>query len=65
MDVFGNRRDSSEAGTRRRKRFDELVAFLVSEGLDPLVARAELLKVMRGGRSEVLAGYRPPTDEGK
>lgn len=64
MDVFGNRRDTSEAGVRRRKRFDELLAFLVSNGLEREMARTELLKVIRGGRSEILARYQPPPGKG-
>ncbi|MBI5331532.1 MAG: oxidoreductase [Betaproteobacteria bacterium] len=60
MDVFGNRRDASEVGLSRRKRFDELIAFLVANGLEARVARVELLVVMRGGRSEILARYQPP-----
>jgi hypothetical protein len=66
MDVFGNRRDTSEAGLRYRKRFDELIAFLAANGLEPDTARTELLKVMRGGHSE-MAQYQlpqPPADEG-
>lgn len=65
MNVFGNRRDGSQAGLRRRQRVDELIAFLVANGLDKEVARAELLKMMRGGRSEILARYQPPPGGGK
>jgi hypothetical protein len=60
IDFFGDRRDMSEAGGRRRQRFAELLTYLGGAGLDPLAARAELLKVMRGGSSEVLARVRPP-----
>ena len=64
MDVFGNRRDTSEAGLQRRKHFDELIAFLVANGLEQDMARTELLKVIRGGRSEILAQYQPPSGKG-
>jgi hypothetical protein len=60
MDFFSDRRDLSEAGARRRHRFAELLAYLVSAGLDGVVARDELLKVMRGEASEILAGIRSP-----
>lgn len=61
MDVFGDRRDLSEAGITRRKRFDELLSFLVENDLEPEIARLELIKVMRGEKSEVLSKIRPPT----
>lgn len=60
MNVFSNRRDTTEAGLRRRQRFNELIDFLVASGLAIEVARRELLIVMRGGRSEILANYQPP-----
>jgi hypothetical protein len=60
MDFFGDRRDMSDAGARRRQRFAELLTYLVSAGLEGGVARAELLKVMRGGASEILAHVKPP-----
>jgi len=60
MDAFGDRRNLSEAGARRRQRFTELLDYLVGTGLDRAVARAELLVVMNGGRSEILAGINPP-----
>ncbi|MDO9226578.1 MAG: oxidoreductase [Pseudomonadota bacterium] len=65
MNVFGNRRDASQTGLRRRQRFNELIDILAANGLDKEVARRELLKVMRGGRSEILAGYQPPPGSGK
>ncbi len=60
MNVFGNRRDTTAAGLRRRQRFNELIDFLVASELAVDVARRELLVVMRGGRSEILANYQPP-----
>lgn len=55
MDAFRDRRDTSEAGLRRRAKFGELMERLVARGIPRDVARAELLKVLRGEGSEVLA----------
>jgi hypothetical protein len=63
MDFFDNRRDLSEAGARRRQRFDELRDYLVSTGLDAGLVRAELLKLMRGESSTILALVQPMTDD--
>lgn len=54
MDCFNNRRDTSEAGERRRARFAELLDSLTARGLAREIARAELLKILRGGTSEIL-----------
>jgi hypothetical protein len=54
MDTFNNRRDLSEAGIRRRKKFGELVEKLVNAGYSHESARAELLKIMRGEDSILL-----------
>jgi len=63
MDFFGNRRDLSEAGARRRQRFAELHDALVGAGLDAAVVRAELLKLMRGEGSDILAHAQLPKDD--
>ncbi|MFT6101756.1 MAG: hypothetical protein ACJATV_000561 [Granulosicoccus sp.] len=61
MDAFNDRRDLSAKGEKRRKRFSELQTFLVEKhGLDSLVAREELLKVMRGETSKILSQILPP-----
>lgn len=60
MDFFSDRRDLSEAGEKRRRRFDELLAYLADRGLDRAVARAELLKVTHGQPSEILHVTRTP-----
>lgn len=60
MDFFGDRRDLSDGGNRRRRRFSELLDYLTGTGLERTVARAELLKVMRGEASEILARVQPP-----
>lgn len=54
MDFFGDRRDMSEAGVKRRKKFGKLLDSLVNAGLDINVARSELLKVLKGESSEVI-----------
>jgi hypothetical protein len=54
MDAFDNRRDVSHAGGKRRQRFDELLALLQARGIDRDVAYSELLKLMRGQKSELL-----------
>lgn len=56
MDAFNDRRDLSEAGARRRKRFREIEAYVIGQGIDPETAREELRKVAHGQTSEVLRG---------
>ena len=60
MDHFSDRRDMSPAARERRERFDEYLNYLVDEGLDADIAYAELVKVARGGESEILAEFKPP-----
>lgn len=54
MDVFRDRRDTSAAGLQRRQNFEKLLQKLQVKGIARDVARQELLKVMRGQRSELL-----------
>ena len=54
MDCFNDRRDTSEAGCRRRARFAELVESLVTKGLERARARTELLKVLHGDPTTIL-----------
>ncbi|MCG8369468.1 MAG: ATP-binding protein, partial [Proteobacteria bacterium] len=60
MDSFSDRRDMSAAGNARREKFSELLVYLVEKGIDAGTAREELLEVIRGGKSELLSGIRPP-----
>ncbi len=60
MDFFNDRRDQSNAGDIRRKKFNDFLVFLMENGLEREVARDELLKVMHGEKSEILANIRPP-----
>ncbi len=57
MDEFADRRDTSEKGLRRRKRFDEIVAQLVEKGLDRDKVVEELKYFIRHGESEFLKPY--------
>ena len=60
MDFFSDRRDVSDKGLARRKKFGEMLDYLVTQGLEFEIARAELIKVLRGENSEVLKKFRPP-----
>ncbi len=60
MDFFDNRRDVSASGLRKRKLFGRLMQMLMAKELPAPEAREQLLKVLRGERSEVLTkmGFR-------
>ncbi|HTY98892.1 MAG TPA: oxidoreductase [Rhodocyclaceae bacterium] len=60
MDSFNDRRDLSDVGAGRRRRFDELLAYLAEKGIAGTIARQELLKVLRGEASELLRGIAAP-----
>lgn len=55
MEIFNDRRDLSEAGIKRRHRFEEMLGHLVSRGVAREVAYAELIKLMRGQANELLS----------
>ncbi len=57
MAFFSDRRDATAAGNRRRLLFEELLAYLLQTGVDPVAARAELLRVIHGERSELLESW--------
>ncbi|TAK91352.1 MAG: oxidoreductase [Burkholderiaceae bacterium] len=61
MDFFSDRRDLSDGGLKRREKFGLLLEQLIARGLDPGIARSELLKVLRGEGSAVLNQYLKPT----
>ena len=61
MDFFSDRRDLSEAGIKRRHTFDRFLLYLVSRGLERELARSELLKVLHGGKSELLQKLATPS----
>ena len=54
MDAFGDRRNLTAAGLRRRERFATLLQKAIAPGLEPALARRELLKLMRGEPSDIL-----------
>jgi len=54
LESYWNRRDLSEAGITRRKRFQEMVGKLVEMGFSAEMARGELTKLMRGQPNELL-----------
>ncbi len=60
MDAFSDRRDFSERGFKRREKFEFMLDFLAEQGIDKLVAREELLKVMHGQKSIILSCIHPP-----
>lgn len=65
MDLFNDRRDLSANGIERRKKFGELIDFLAQNGIEYAVARKELLKVLHGEKSELLATIKPPQSPAK
>jgi len=48
LDFFTDRRDVSPQGLERRERFSMLLDKLVTSGLSEVIARVELIKVLRG-----------------
>lgn len=62
MDAFNDRRDTSGKGQKRRGRFADIQAHLIRQGVPPETAHAELLKVVHGHSSELLARFagKPP-----
>lgn len=48
MDFFSDRRDVSEAGSRRRELFNKLLPHLEEKGMGRAAARAHLLGLLRG-----------------
>lgn len=61
MNFFGDRRENNEAGAKRRAKFGELLDYLVSsEGIEPIQARNELLKAIRGEKSDILKNIKYP-----
>ena len=54
MDSFNDRRDAGEGGILRRTQFMNMLKSLMHHGLQEGLAREQLLKVLKGERSEVL-----------
>ncbi len=53
MDFFSDRRDISEAGSRRRELFDKLLPHLEEKGMPKAEARSHLLRLLRGRQDSV------------
>ena len=60
MNFFGDRRENNKAGEQRRIKFGELLDYLIADGLEISVARNELLKAIRGEKSEILKKIKFP-----
>jgi hypothetical protein len=54
LDFFTDRRDISSQGLERRRKFGELLGKLTESGLSEVIARVELIKVLRGEVSDIL-----------
>ncbi|MES2205228.1 MAG: oxidoreductase [Pseudomonadota bacterium] len=54
MDFFSDRRDLSELGISRRKKFGKLMDYLVAQGLEPEIARDKLLNFLQGQPNDLL-----------
>ncbi len=53
-EVFNDRRSTGEVGGQRRVLFDRLFGLLTDGGMPEIMAKKELLKVMKGQPSELL-----------
>jgi ribosomal protein S27AE len=60
MEFFADRRDMTEAGNKRRNKFNELLDYLERNEIDRAIARRELLKVMKGEKSDILSKISTP-----
>ena len=49
-------------GLIRREKFGQLLELLKNSGMDPKIAREELLRVMRGENSEILHNLGVPLE---
>jgi hypothetical protein len=58
MDFFSDRRDLSPAGLVRREKFGKLMEQLVAHGWSRDLAHAELLKILRGEKSELIETFK-------
>jgi len=56
IDCFDDRRDLSQPGLKRRRLFGQLLEVLDRKGIEPHIARVELIRLMRGEQSNALSG---------
>jgi len=54
IEIFKNRRNITQKGLQRRKRFDSLLGLLSETGMDMVTARVELLNLVRGNGSTII-----------
>lgn len=54
---YKDRRDLSEAGRKRREQFEVILQMLIEKGITRETARLELLKLLRGERSDILQAF--------
>ena len=57
MEEFGSRRSNSPLGDEKRHAFDIVLAGLIEHGMERELASAEMRRLLRGQRSEVLNDY--------
>ncbi len=57
MDCFSERRDYTDKGLKRRDTFQTIMELLISRGMEPAIARQELLTLMKGGQSSLIEAY--------
>ena len=55
LDCFDDRRDLSQPGLKRRRLFGQLLEVLDRKGVEPHIARVELIRLMRGEKSKALS----------
>lgn len=64
MEFFSDRRDTSDAGNKRRSLFNKLLLHLESKGLNQTESRDYLLRVLRGQATEadreLISSRKPP-----
>lgn len=63
MESFNDRRDLSEAGLKRRRRFEGVLDHLLARGVARETAYAELLKLLRGQPNDLLPLIRSVTGD--
>jgi hypothetical protein len=54
LGTFKDRRDNSPRGVNMREKFEVMLKLLDAKGIEKNTARVELLKVLKGGESELL-----------
>ena len=55
MDFFSNRRDTSDAGSKRRDAFDTMLKLIEAKNVPKAQARYELRRLLNTGKSDFIA----------